>query len=226
MQYSSQPPTKPTQPYGYYGAWKPIGEDVKPRERVVLNDKLSIFWEYQYAPKPLPSHNNYNGYLHLTEVCLVVKDARGNETTYRNLDEWGFSTKHPVQWNAYEKALDEYRARCKKLRARELAKERRERIKTEAEQAGIPLKEYQENLRKLNREKRCSGMTKADVKETEKRILFSSYLAQLKREVDISLKKAAEEDSKSINLIYMNRKIELIKVATNMLLEANRGKDK
>lgn len=227
MTFSSHAPVTPAQPYGYgWTSWKPIKDDVKAGEPIVLSDRFSIFWNYEYMQNP-PVSNGWDSHYrqnHFTEVCLVVTAPDGSTKIFKGLDEYDFQRKHKNIWKEFVVVVEQYKAKEKRIEANIRAKERRVRLKSEAEQAGVPFKEYEAEIRRKNREKKVSGITKADVKETGKRIEFASYLNQLKREVDIAMVKLADEDSNSIDLKYMNRKIAMIELVVNMLLEANRGK--
>lgn len=170
-------------------------------------EEVNTIGRYKFMfTRSLPSHKNAayyyqrNPYWEVqTFISIDGEPFRPFQLPYRYS-----ATKDTGFVGKMHRELLEERSKFQKERQRQLAKVRREHIKTQAEKRGISFDEMKAIDKAERIDVKNSRATKADVERTKRLLIVGPALRELKDEID-SVLAQLEKDPKKVTITYPKR---------------------
>lgn len=199
-------------------------------EQIVRYGKYHLRWEYKTQP-------GFGHYYRNRKISVPQISVDGK--TWLEFDEvamdpyYARNQKKTIPaWFNKQELLDEVETKYKEFtrkRNRMLAKRRREKLKKEAEEAGMSFADYkamrskQKKKERKERKRIKTGEKLADA--LNRKIQLAMVLKDLQDELT-SARTNLEDETKNLDLTYINNKIDKLKTAILTLRDINRERKK
>ena len=188
-------------------------------DTTVAYGNFRLKWEV--GQRPMTSRYGRDQFL-TTVTKYFSKDGQAwQHDEYTVSYSWGTPNVDAGISQELEDAIVLGNKRKKQARGSELAKKRREKLKAEATEKGISLKEHTEQTRAKKQARNVHNVTKQDIERTTRLIEIGPTLRDLKNEID-NLLERIESRPKEINVTYVKRSKSRLKTVIDILQEWGR----